>query len=444
MDRKRRVKSGMFSSRTALAALLALGVVGGAVITPVPAEAAKKKKSKAPKLSFSKGFVAVAAPAQQAIDAIAEGDAASASAARAALAQAVSAIESEDDRYMAGSLTVKMGNQTKDAAQQRAGLKMMLASGKTNPSNAPRLNAAAGDMAFRAQDYKEAQHYLQQAVDGGYPDAGVTVMLGESFIADNQVSKGVGILKDAIAGQKATGQIAPESWYKRGMASAFRVRMISEASEFGNLLVTDYPSPKNVGLAVTIIRELGNFGSQETLDLMRLMGRTNSYTEQRDYVEYIQAADPRRLPGETMDVINAGLASGKLNSSDAFVADARAQASGRIASDKASLSGYARDARKPGSKAATVSGAADALLSYGENAAAEELFTIALTKPGIDINQSLTRLGIAQVAQGKYGQAQTTFAKVTGIRSPISKLWSAYASSKATPTPAAATVTAAE
>ena len=80
--------------------------------------------------------------------------------------------------------------------------------------------------------------------------------------------------------------------------------------------------------------------------------------------------------------------------------------------------------------AATVSGAADAFLSYGDAAKAESLYAIALNKSGVDANRVLTRLGIAQVDQGKSAEALATLAKVQGPRKPIAQLWSAYASQK--------------
>ncbi len=242
---------------------------------------------------------------------------------------------------------------------------------------------------------------------------------------------------------RTSGTLAPESWYRRGMASAFKAGLLSDSADFGALLIQDYPTSQNVGAAATIVRELGQFGSQQTLDVMRLMGRTNSYAEQRDYVEYIQAADPRRLPGEVLDIIKVGLASGMLKSSDPFVSDAQQQASGRVAADKSGLAAYARDARKTSANEATVTGAADALLSYGNASDAAELYQIALGKPGVDANRVNTRLGIAQVDLGQYDAAKASFAKVTGKRAAIAKLWSAYAGSKKAASPAAAAVSAA-
>jgi hypothetical protein len=203
-------------------------------------------------------------------------------------------------------------------------------------------------------------------------------------------------------------------------------------------LVQAYPSTENWSGAIVVVREIGKFPSQETLDLMRLMGRTNSYAEERDYIEYIQAADPRRLPGEALKVIEAGLAAGKLRAADTFVSEARGIASARVGADRASLVALERDARLPSATAATVGGAADAFLSYGESAKAADLFTIALAKPGAEQDRLQTRLGIAQADLGNYAGAQATFAKVGGSRKYLAQLWSIYAGLKAAPAPAAA------
>jgi hypothetical protein len=180
-----------------------------------------------------------------------------------------------------------------------------------------------------------------------------------------------------------------------------------------------------------VVRDLNKYQSQEQIDLLRLMERTKSFAETRDYVEYIQAADPRRLPGEVLKIVNLGLASGKLSASDVFVSDAKASATGRIAADRASLAGLEREARAGAASAATVMAAGDAFLSYDDPAKAEALYLIAINKPGVDMPRAMTRIGIAQTDLGKYAEAQASFAKVDGARAQIAQMWSAYAKSKA-------------
>ncbi len=428
-------------TRAALGAVLAIGVtVGTGIVAPDAAFA--QKAPKAPKLKFSKGFMTAAQPAQAAVTALADGDAAGAAAAKTLIDAAIAAATVPDDNLLAGQLLVTLGGKAKKPEYQRQGLEMMIGSGKAEPTILPQLYGAAGQLAYQVQDFVTAEKHLMAALNAGSTDPTIRVLLGETYISNKQVAKGLDMIKTAITSSKTGGQAAPESWYRRGLASAFKAGAINDAADFGAMFIRDHPKSTNVGVAATIVRELGNFAAQENLDLMRLMARSNSFNETRDYVEHIQAADPRRLPGETLDVIASGIASGKLRAGDLFVSDAKSQATGRLAADRASLAGYEADARKPTASETTISGAADTLLSYAKPLAAEQLYTIALTKTGVDANRTLTRLGIAQLDQGKLAEAQATFAKVTGPRQPIAKLWAAYAASKASP-PAAAPVAAA-
>ena len=424
-------KGRKWISHAALGIALTMGLVASATIVPAPVEAAKKKK--APKMKFSKGFVAVAGPAQGAIDGLVVEDAAAVEQAKSMLDQAFAAIEVEDDRFLAGTLAVNLGSKLRDPALQRRGIKAMLASGWADPAMQPRFNSIAGQLAYQAKDHAEAQSYLTKAIELGFTENNTEAILAESYIAENKLSQGLGVLVAAIERAKASGSEAPQSWHRRGLFTAYKAGMIKETTDFTVLLVRDHPAKENWGAGATILREMGNFSSQETLDLMRVMGRTGSYAEERDYVEYVQAADPRRLPGEVVEVLDHGIASGMLSATDTFVSDSKKQAAGRIAGDKASLPSYAADARKPDASLAAVTGAADALLSYGQSADAEELYSLALGQPGVDKAQVLTRLGIAQVDQGKFAEAQATFAKVTGKRETIARLWAQYAASKVVP-----------
>ena len=193
----------------------------------------------------------------------------------------------------------------------------------------------------------------------------------------------------------------------------------------------NYPSKTSWGDAIAIQRNLLNYEGQELLDIMRLADRTGALRFERDYAEYITAADPRRLPGETQRIIDAGIAAGLLKRNDVFVNEARTIASGRVKADLADLPGLERDARASGATAATAMAAGDAFLSYQQPAKAEEFYTAALGRPGVDTARVLTRLGIAQLDQGKTTEAEATFAKVEGARQAIARLWGIYAKQKA-------------
>lgn len=452
----------------ALRAALALGLMSGAGAMSAPAFA---QKQAAPKISMSKAFQPLAVAASKAIEAAktradvvtartavttaqnalqqARGAAARApaqaavDAALVALGNTVSAEKgmvdgafagatTADDRYMSGNLAISLGDLAKDTRLQRRGLEAMLGSGKVAPADAPRLQYYLGQFAFDQKDFATARTALQAAITAGYTENDIQGLLAEAYLSDNQVPQGLTVLKQAIAQRNATPNKAPAGWYRRGLGAAYSAKLLDQAADFAMTLVQAYPQATNWSGAITVVREIGKFPAQETLDLMRLMGRTNSYAEERDYVEYIQAADPRRLPGEVLKVVEQGVSAGKLRANDPFVSEARTIASGRVAADRASLVALERDARAPAASGATVSGAADAFLSYGDAAKAESLYMVAMSKPGAEADRLLTRLGIAQLDQGNLAGAQASFARVSsGARKYIAQLWGIYAAQKA-------------
>lgn len=470
------IRSLLFT-RSALGLALALGLTASGLAVSAPA-AAKEKKEKAPapaKISPSKAFIPAFNTSRTGIDAATKrpdvvaaranvtaadnafraargakprADAKAAyesalaalsgllAAERGQLDAALAAVSNADDKYLAGQLDLTLGNLAIDKPMQRRGLSAMVESGKLPAAEMAKYQYFIGGLAFDMKDYAAARSAFQAAIAGGHTVDGVESLLAEAYINDNQPLEGLKILQNVAAKQ---GSAAPEDLLRRGVIVAYKAKLAAEATGFGSQLVAGYPTNENWALTLAVVRDLNKFQSQEQVDLLRIMERTKSFAEARDYVEYIQAADPRRLPGEVLKIVNLGLASGKLSASDVFVTDAKTTSSGRIAADKASLVGLERDARAGSANAATVMAAGDAFLSYDDAAKAEALYQIAVGKPGVDMARVFTRLGIAQTDLGKFDDAQATFAKVTGERAAIAQLWSAYARVKARAAAAAAT-----
>ncbi len=466
------VQRGSLPSRSAqgVALAFALALSGGA---GSPAALAKDKPAAAPaapKVNMSKAFRAVAAPFDAGITAAAAAPGAvSAKAAYTAASQAyaaatttsartaarpavdtaraalranftgpiaqidplLAAATSNDDRFVAGQLILKLGVLADDPLVQRRGIQTQLATGLVPAADVGRFNYFSGSLAYDAGDYTAAQTALNAAITGGYTDNDAQALLAESYFKLNQTAAGLSYLKNAIAANRAAGKPVPASWLRRGLGVAYGAKLLDDAGTYGALLAEMYPSHDNWAGAISVVREVAKYPLQEELDLMRLMDRTNSYSETRDYVEYIESADARRLPNEVLTVIQKGIAAGKLTASDVFVAEARTIATARVAPMRATLAALQRDASAPAADAATAMGAGDVFLNFGDPAKAAAAYTSALTKPGVDTNRALTRLGIAQVDSGAYPAAIATFAKITGPRAPMARLWSIYATQKA-------------
>jgi hypothetical protein len=436
-------------SRSALGLALSLGVAAGAFVAQ-PAFAAKKAEQPAgPKIEFSKPFAAAAAEADKVLTESAKNPAVQAAstqarntkdpAAKAAAAAQVdaalggakakldasaAAASTPGDKLKLGEMTRTYGVLVDDLAMQHNGLVLMIDSG---------VQWLAGVTAYQQRDYAGAVKYLDPSFKAGYRDQQglIAQVLADSYKRTGNSAGALTVAQAEISAAKTAGTKPSEVSIRTALQAAYDAKQVGPATDLAVTLVQNYPSPKAWNASINVVRALSSYQSQEALDLMRLMGRTGSYDSDRDYVEYIQALDPRRLPGEAQKVLDAGVAAGKLKTSDPFVSEARGIVTGRLSADRASLPGLERDARAANASPATVQGAADAFLSYGDAAKAEALYTIALAKAGTDSERVLTRLGIAQADQGKTAEAQANFAKVQGPRKPIAQLWSAYAAQKA-------------
>ena len=457
-----------FFTRTALGLALAVGFAAGSA-TPVLAKdkPANDQKAKEAKFAPSKAFIPVYVAAKAAIEAA--GKRADVIAARQAAADAQTALKSAqgkkaqadararydaaaatvgpllaaekvavektttvavnaDDKFLAGQLLVSLGTMAIDPSMQRRGVQLQFDSGKINATDKPKDLMVLGNLAMDAKDYAAARASFLAASDAGAVPGEALINLTDAYIKDGQAAAGLKVLQSAVV---KTGAAAPESWMRYGIATSYRAKLPSEAAMFSNELVSLYPNKENWALAIAVVRDLNGYQGLDQLDLLRLMQRTNSFSEERDYVEYVQAATKRGMPGEALKLINAGVTSGMLKPNDQFVVDAKKEATARIGADRASLPAQERDARGPKGTAVTITAAADTMLSYDMSAKAEELYQLALAKPGVDGMRVNLRLGIAQADQGKYAEALASFAKVTDGRAPIAQLWSAYAKAKA-------------
>lgn len=424
----------------ALAAAPAAMVVALGTVMAVPAVA-----KDAPKVTNSAEFTKVAGPFQKSFnDVLAKkGKVPDADLKAAAdplvpqLAAMEPNVKSPTDRLIYGDWQRQVGGWTGDSALTGKGLQNMIDSGQLQPNLVTTVSAMLGQMAYVAKDYATATKVLTPLMSDPKVDDAVPQMLAESYASSGQPKQGLAALKTAIAARKAANAAVPEEWYSRGNRIAYGAKLPAESTEWALLLVAAYPTPINwLGAAQLVRNSATNFTSQEELDVSRLMDQTGAlklepkYIE-REYVAYLQAIDARRFPGEAVRIAEQGIAVHALKPEDTFVKDVMVQARPRVVADKASLPGLAKEASaSPSGKVAAAAG--DTFLSYADPAKADELYTLALSKGGVDAEKDriLTRLAIAQIDEGKYSDAKANLAKVGGTRVAIAQLWSIYADQK--------------
>jgi hypothetical protein len=417
---------------------VALAAAGTLAISAVPQEAhaQKKKKDKAPKLEISKEIRPKVAAIQQAM--ASETPATAKPLVEALLAEPLAG----DDLFIAGQLAIQLGSSLKDTGLQEQGINASLQSGKTSAEQQPSFLFFAGNFAYSAGRFAEAQQKLQQSYDAGYRQNNIGALIAEAYFKENKIQEGLAALDRALEEQKTAGNKAPEDWYRRGAGMAMKNNVNGAAGKWTYKLVEAYPTGENWRAALSVYRDSANpkLSNQENLELMRLMRKADAMESERDYFEYADAADPRRLPGEVVSLLEEGLAKGDVPSSSAYVKETLAAARGSVSADKASLPASERDAKNSANGKIALA-TADALLGYAEYEKAATLYQAAITKGGVDTARAQMGLGIANVGKSDWTAAKQAFASVTGSRKSIADFWSLWidqqAAGSAAPAPAA-------
>ncbi|MFM7376897.1 MAG: hypothetical protein ACKO1O_02000 [Erythrobacter sp.] len=423
---------------------LAVALAAGTAVLAVPgftdaAYAQKKKKGEEAEAAGKPVYTPAFVKAYQPLDAKLKAPGANVAALKPEIAALLPLAATADDKFALGGLLFNAGITGKDYALQLQGAEFMLESGKTKPEEAGRYNVVAFQLANELKDYSKARTYLQKAIDLNYsapnlPVSDLQMNMAELYFVEDRNEEGLKYLLDVIAAKKAAGQTPDAKLYRRGVSVAYTNEIVPQVYDFVENWVADYPSPENWRDAVNLTRNLNDFDGPVLLDLLRLGKKIGTLKDKKDYILYIESADPRRLPSEVKEVIEDAYAKGAIpKGSDSWVEEQYKSASGLVAADRAALPMLERDANAPTAKLRTVMAAGDTFLSYGEYAKAADFYEKSLTLADADRDASLTRLGIAQLGAGNAEAAVATLKQVSGPRVPIARLWMAFAEQKTAP-----------
>lgn len=412
------------ASRLSLALAMACGMTLTVMAIEAPAHAQKRNgKDQEAQATYSDAFRTAYAPAAE----LANANPRDGAAMRALIPAITASASTPDDRYAAGQFILATGTTLSEPALQLQGLSTMLDSGKVSAADAGRLNYAAGQLAYQTQDYGRARTYLEAAMQAGYTENDPRLLLVETHMQQNDAAGALNYLDRIVEEQIAAGQVPTETYLQRGLSAAYNAQLNEQALRYANLSARYYPDAKSWGNVIGLVRTGADLTDEQTLDLLRLQRKTESFRNGQEYLAYIGLADPRRLPNEVAAVIEEGYASGLLARDNTFASDALSTATSRQGQVRADLAGLERDANASGAQLATVMAAGNVFLDAGQPAKAEQFYRKALTLPGADTATVLTRLGIAQVNQGKHVEAAATFNQVQGARTAVARLWATYA-----------------
>lgn len=430
----------LFSRKRGSSLALAIALATGAAIAAtavIPAEASAQRNRDRDRNQeqeqndgggYSEAFRAAYVPLDEAVKV----EGADVSALRPQLQALIPLLNTNDEKFAGGLLLYNASIKLNDPAMRLQGMESMLSSSSAPAESRGQFNFIAYQLAANAGDFAKARRYLQGAIDNNFTTeqvdrAALQISMFENYVSAGEYNAGFDYFNSSIASRKAEGLGVDEQWYRRGISVAYQNEVVPEVYDILSMWISDYPSDFSWRESINVTRNLNTFGNPELLDLFRLSRKVGVLSEASDYDYYVEAADPRRLPKEVKDVIEEGIASGVVNTGNLFISESLDTANSRIASDRADLPALERDANAADAGLRTVTAAGGAFLSYGEYAKAASFYERALNMPGVDTNEALTRLGIAQAGTGDYAAAKATFERVTGNRAPIANLWIAYA-----------------
>jgi tetratricopeptide (TPR) repeat protein len=437
-------------SSLALAMALAVGATATtfvAVAAPAYAQRNRDKdKDEEAQPQYSEEFIA----AYQPLNAASQQEPADWATVAAGAPGLIAVTLSNDEKIVTGGLIYNAGAQTQNSDLQLQGMMMMLESGKVRPEVIGRYNYIAYELLRNSNRHAESRPYLQLAIDYDFTNNGQFTKLNmienmrRSFTAEGDYVGASSYLTGEINRiEGETGSPADVELYAALVSMTYNNSLVPQVYDAVQQWVSSYPDTTNWRDAIGIVRNLNDFTNAELLDLMRLGSKLGTLDRTSDYLLYIESADPRRLPLEVKNAIDQGYALGVIDRTDEYVSESLTTANSRIASDRAELPALESDASAPDAGYRTVIAAGNAFLSYGEYDKAETFFKKGINMAGVNRNEALTRLGMAQAELGKYEDAEATLSQVEGARVPIAKLWIAYAAQLAAEQSAPAATTAA-
>jgi hypothetical protein len=341
--------------------------------------------------------------------------------ANAALTSARSAARGSDARYYLSGLQLRLGRETNNQALQSAAIDALIASGRVTGAELGQLYAAQGALASFAGERRRADGAFMRAMELA-PTPDTALALAQLKIDNRKDAEAVPLIERAIALRAATGQPVPESWYRRGITVATIAKLAPQALKLSREWVAAYPSPQNWRDAVLLYRDYAKPDQAGLLDATRLMRLTKGLAGERDYFEAAAAFSSANLPGESRSVFEEGVSGRMVDPAKATFKEAIAASAKNATAARAKLAAL-RTAAGAAATGAPALDAGDQHLSFGDYAAAADLYRAAATKGGVDPAVASTRLGISLALAGRRAEAEAAFRAVAGPRAELASLW---------------------
>ena len=289
----------------------------------------------------------------------------------------------------------------------------------------------AFQLAMFAKHYQKAVTYGQylQSINALDYKGASDMAIAYYFLKDNVNAQKYAQL--SIDGAKAAGQTPDENMMKIVMNGALEQKDSAGVQTSLENLAMQYNQADSWGKLADLALGTKGIRDLDELYILRFKLMVPEAMDKQDYLGLASIANTMGYATEAYNVLQKGIASGKMKAGDA--GPMLAQAKNGTAQDEHQLASIAASAAKSKTGEQDVKLAED-YWGYGRFADAEAAARRAIGKGGMkDPSEGQMLLGMLLVVQGKYDDAVQTLAQVHGnpARMADAHLWTIYAQAQA-------------
>jgi hypothetical protein len=406
------------TSRTLLSAFLLCSAMSIGLLTNLPTAMAASKQS------ISKGVTPQIMDAQKAIEAK------DFQGAMAKLKEAQAVPDRSDfDNYIINRLMMSTAVGLNDMATAAVSAEAAAESPALPDDQKKEVLHDALELATVQKQYQKVVQYGQQLAAMNALDYQTTGMLALAYYQTNDFSHAQQYAQQSISLAKAAGQPPDQNALMIVMSSQVKQNNQAGAEQTLEQIALQNNSPETWAQLVGTTFGARGMNDATAIYLYRLLILSGG-AKGSDYKEMASALTVLGYPTEAAKVLEQGISSGKLSSAQAgsVLAKARRDA----VQDERMLPQIASAAAKSRNGEQDIKLAED-YWGYGRYADAEAAARRAVGKGGLKTPaEGPLMIGAAEVAQGKYAEANQTLSQVSGNQAATrtAHLWSLYAQAK--------------
>ena len=335
------------------------------------------------------------------------------------------------DDYLINSFLAQVYIGQKDYASADAPLEAAADSPAIPDDQKKSTYSNAFQLAMFAKHYQKAISYgqLLQGMNALDYKGDADMAIAYYFLKDSANAQKYA--QQSIDGAKAAGQTPDENMMKIVMNGALQQKDSAGVQTSLENLAQQYNQSDSWGKLADLVLNTKGMQDIDELYLLRFKSMFPDVMVGQDYLALASVANTKGYATEAYNVMQKGIAAGKMTAAQAGPLYAQAKSGASI--DEHSLGQIAASAQKSKTGEQDIKLAED-YWGYGRFADAEAAARRAISKGGMkDPNEGPMLLGMLLVMQGKYDEAVQTFSQVHGsaARMADAHLWTIYAQTQA-------------